>query len=137
MRLIAPFLITLSFVALAEDTNQEECYGSVTNYCRAQHVHSYYSEEDEQLNIAYQALLLAISKNAESSRIKTSLEASEMAWIIFRDKTCDFVALIEEPGPKMGRSVKCLAKLSRVRTEQLVEYRMCLEHESEKCSFIP
>jgi uncharacterized protein YecT (DUF1311 family) len=129
--------MTLSLVAIAQDDNQEECYGSVTNYCRAQHAHSYYSEEDEQLNIAYQALLLAISKNAESSRIRKSLESSEMAWIIFRDKICDFVALIEEPGPKMGRSVKCLAKMSRERTEQLVEYRMCLEYESEKCSFIP
>jgi uncharacterized protein YecT (DUF1311 family) len=133
--------IPIAFVCLlslidAHGTEEDECKDSLSNYCRAQHIHSEYEVADKKLNQAYQALLKSILKDSEPQRLKESLLTSQHVWIQFRDKSCDFVALIEEPGPRGGQSVKCLTHLTNERTKQLTEYRLCLEHDEEKCRYV-
>jgi len=113
----------------------EECENSVTHYCRSQGIHYDYAIADETLNESYQKLLKAIKEGLEANRLKEALVTSQRSWIQFRDKACDFVALIEEPGSREGRSVKCLVNLTVERRKQIDEYLQCLENNDDECRY--
>ncbi|MBW4691111.1 MAG: DUF1311 domain-containing protein [Lyngbya sp. HA4199-MV5] len=72
-----------------------------------------YQNADRRLNQLYQQLL----QRLEHDR-KQKLETAELAWIAFRDSTCEFEA---SSGGNAARN-QCLTRLTRQRNQQLQGY---------------
>ncbi len=120
-----PLLATLAALGAGPALAQEPCEDAVTqadlNDCTA----LAYEAADEELNLAYEAVLEAARPDDSSpaSRAEDSLRAAQRAWVGFRDAACESEAALWDGGSAqpMIRS-GCLERLTMQRTEDLWSY---------------
>ncbi|MBD2497991.1 lysozyme inhibitor LprI family protein [Nostoc sp. FACHB-280] len=81
-----------------------------------------YQDADKKLNQAYKKLLAKLSKSRQQKLI-----AAQLAWIKFRDASCEFERSAYEGGSiAPAIYAGCLEEATKQRTQQLREY---LQHD--------
>ncbi|MBD2451819.1 lysozyme inhibitor LprI family protein [Nostoc sp. FACHB-152] len=127
MRLLLPLIVstltlssfattlTLANPPLAQKLNCNEAQTQLEiNNC----AHLSYQNADKKLNRAYKQLLPKLSKSRQQKLI-----AAQLAWIKFRDASCEFERSQYEGGsiaPTIYST--CLEAVTKQRTQQLVGY---------------
>ena len=88
------------------------------NACAAQR----FSQADDEMNRLYHRQM-----QRSSSRNKDSLRQSQRAWVLFRDRACEY-----EAGPRkdlrslmLGIDLLCRSSLTEQRNETLKQYLAC------------
>jgi uncharacterized protein YecT (DUF1311 family) len=89
------------------------------NQCNADNLQS----ADKALNKVYQALMAEQDDAAAKERLK----AAERAWIVYRDRQCDFEAGPQETGGSMWPTLVtgCLEYKTAERIRELMSLRTC------------
>ncbi|HEY6632031.1 MAG TPA: lysozyme inhibitor LprI family protein [Rhizobiaceae bacterium] len=122
-----PFALLLAAGALwlpaqaAEKCDPADQTQSGLNICAAQE----YRAEDAKLNKTYQEIVERLADDGQGRKL---LQASQRAWIAFRDAECAFANNPNKDGSiyplLMGQ---CLTALTKTRNEQLGAYLSCEE----------
>jgi uncharacterized protein YecT (DUF1311 family) len=114
--LIAFILITLQSIAFASDDCGEPEGSSLVEGC---HLNKQIGEMDKQLNIQYQKII-KMYKKVNSTVDVNNLIAAQRAWIVYRDKVCDFEDHAYG-GINSISWVRCKARITETRLKELNE----------------
>ena len=88
-----------------------------------------YKTEDAKLNKAYHEIMHRLSDSPEDKKL---LQASQRAWIAFRDAECAFSTDRSKDGSMYPMLLLgCRADLTKIRTEQLGAYLHCEEGDMD------
>jgi uncharacterized protein YecT (DUF1311 family) len=111
----------LAFPALGQECDRSDETQSGMNICADVD----YRASDARLNKAYGEIIKRLSDNAEGRKL---LQASQRAWIAFRDAECAFSTSNSRDGsiyPML--MLECLQGSTDLRIEQLGAYLQCEE----------
>jgi len=133
--LVSLVLFLFAVSAFAVGTIEEECKpdGSYSTMKRCEA--SYADLADAELNRKYADALAATNRNLEPKRTRAALIASQQAWLVYRDRTCELASLLGQHGyDSPHRPSSCMYGLTSGRISELDLYVDCLVLEI-KCPF--
>ena len=118
--------IALFPLAFSSHAHAQECPpGDETQMCLNVRAGEAYKAEDARLNKAYHEIMLRLSDSHED---KALLQASQRAWIAFRDAECAFSTNHSKDGSIYPMLVSdCMADLTKARVTKLGTYLNCEE----------
>jgi uncharacterized protein YecT (DUF1311 family) len=129
MRAILPALCLLSLglgaPALAQECDPSDDSQIGMSICAG----ADYVAADAELNKTYSELMERLSDDAEGRKL---LQATQRAWIAFRDAECEFSTNDSRDGSIHPMLVSnCLESLTIDRTKQLAAYMECTEGDTD------
>ena len=129
---IACRLVSISALAIASTfanaQHANECGNAATTIEVGECLRDQFSEADSQLNEAYKEALRVTGSmesfgNREKNSLVGSLRSAQRAWVVFRDRECEFHYDLAYPGTAAALdSVICKVRVTRARTAELTEW---------------
>jgi uncharacterized protein YecT (DUF1311 family) len=123
-RIVPSVLLIACLLPIAAASNRQKqddeklCKDAQTQFEMNQCAHKKFVAADAELNKAYNRL----ASKLEDEELRAHLKTAELAWIKYRDATCDFEGIVYKGGT-MRPMVEsfCLARVTSARAAELKE----------------
>lgn len=113
--LLVACLLTVAAVSKTQKGKKQPCDEAQTQFEMNQCAHKEYEAADAELNKAYNRLAAKLDEEQRGQ-----LKTAELAWIKYRDATCDFEGAFYKGGTMRPMIESfCLARVTGARTAEL------------------